>query len=91
MLTTVANLSATVDLEVFRSNEAAGAGGDLCLTVAETINSLVLTERDFLMDASGLSPGDTLDVRLTLAIRDTVTTTVVRGIVGAVRLLCNVR
>ncbi|MBT9153052.1 MAG: hypothetical protein DDT35_01279 [Firmicutes bacterium] len=91
MLTTAASLSATVDLEVFHSLNGAVVGGDICHSPAQTINSVGLFEREFLIDSSGLSPGDTLDVRLTLAIRDTATTTVVRGFVGLVRLLCDVR
>jgi len=91
MLTTVADTTATADLEVYLSDEEAGAGADLCATAAQSINSLTLADKDFTITASGLSPGDVLDVRLALAINDAAGEVAVLGIVGAVKLLCDTR
>jgi hypothetical protein len=88
MLTTISDGTATIDFAVYRSNDEAGIGSDLSTTTAATtINSLVLSNKDFVITATSLSPGDTLDIRMAIAIADTATATAVKGIVGSVELL----
>jgi hypothetical protein len=91
MQTTVASVSATADLVAYKSDDEAGIGSDLCATAAQSINSLVLADKDFTITATTLAPGDVLDVRLHLAINDAATATAVIGIVGKAALLCDIR
>lgn len=91
MVTTVADTAATIDVECYESDGEAGVGSDLCTTAAQTINSLTLADKDFTITESGLSPGDVLDLRITMAINDAATGTAVQGQVGKVSLLCDIR
>ena len=92
MFTTIADTSATIDFEAYRANDEAGIGSDLSTTTpATTINSVVLANKDFVITAASLQPGDTLDIRLSLAINDGATVTAVIGLVGAVELLLGVK
>lgn len=91
MLTTVADTSATIDVECYESNSEAGIGSDLCTTSATTINSLTLADKDFSITASGLVAGDWLDVRITTAVNDAASGTAVKAIIGKVSLLCDIR
>ncbi len=91
MLTTVADVSATVDAEVFKSNGETGIGSDLVTTAATSINSMALANKDFTVDPSGLSAGDVLDLRVKLAINDAATATAVKGIIGAAALLLDIK
>jgi hypothetical protein len=92
METTVADNSATVDLEVYESDYEGDAAGptDLCATAAQSINSLTHADKDFTITATGLAAGDWLDVRLAVAVNDAATGTVVLARVGNVNLLCDV-
>lgn len=91
MLTTVASATATIDFEVYRSDDEAGIGSDLCTTAATTINSLTLADKDFTITPASLLPGDTLDIRMAVAINDSATGTAVIGIVGSVEVLLDVK
>lgn len=92
MLTTIADTTATIDVEVYKLNEEAGVdGADLVSTAALSINSLTLADKDFTITASSLNPGDQLDVRITIAINDAATATAVKGIIGSAKLLCDIR
>lgn len=91
MLTTVADTTATIDFQVYQSDEEAGISADLCQTAAQSINSLTLADKDFTIDPSVLSPGNALDIRMALAINDGATATAVIGIVGAVKLRYHTR
>jgi hypothetical protein len=80
MKTTVANGSATVDFEVYKKNDSTGlVGSDLVSTSATTINSLTAADKAFTIDPTGLSGGDELDIRVTIAITDSGTGTAVIG------------
>lgn len=71
MLTTVADTSAALDVQVFLDDEDGTAGAaDLCETAAQSINSLTFADKDFTIDGSGLSPGDTIDIRISIAAVD---------------------
>jgi hypothetical protein len=77
MKTTVADTSATVDFECYRSNDAGGIGSDLCTTSAQSINSLSASNKDFVITPASLLPGDMLDIRMTIATVDSATGTAV--------------
>ncbi len=93
MLTTVADQSCTVDVEVYKSDEDSTSTGDLCTdaAVSDNMNSLVFADIDFTISPTTLSPGDILDVRLKVTADDDATPTVVKGCIGSVQLLCDVR
>lgn len=91
MLTTVADTSATVDVEAYKSDSEAGIGADLCATSATTINSLTPADKDFTITPTSLAAGDWLDVRVAVAVNDGATATAVKAIIGSVELLCDIR
>lgn len=91
MLTTIADVAATIDAEAYKSNGEAGIGSNLVTTAAITINSLTLADKTFTVDASGLLPGDWLDLRVTLAVNDSATATAVKGIIGEAFLLLDIK
>ena len=91
MLTTIADGTATVDVEVYKCDEEAGIGSDLCTTAATDINSVTLGDKDFVITPAGLAPGDLLDIRISTAINDGATATAVIGIIGAAKVLLDIR
>ncbi len=91
MNTTISDGTATVDVECYEVDQTGGIGSDLCTTNATSINSTTNSDKDFSITASGLAPGDILDVRITIAITDTATGTAVIGEIGSVELLCDIR
>jgi len=91
MLTTVADTTATVDLQVYKSDEDSTSTGDLCATAATTINSLVFADKDFTITATTLNPGDVLDVLIDVNVEDTTDAGAMTAVVGSVQLLCDVR
>jgi len=91
MTTTVADGSATVDIECYKSNREAGVGSDLCATAAQSINSLTFSDKDFAITPTGLTAGDVLDIRLTLAVADTATGTAVIADIGAIEMLVDIK
>lgn len=92
MLTTVADNSATLDVEAYRQDEDTTlTGSDICATAAQSINSLVFANKDFIITATTLGPGDALDIRIAVAVNDAATGTVVNACVGAVSLLADVK
>ncbi|MHC4178261.1 MAG: hypothetical protein ACYSWU_12190 [Planctomycetota bacterium] len=91
MLTTVADGSATLDVQAYKSDREAGIGADICATAAQSVNSLTLADKDFTITPATLSPGDVLDVRIAFYIDDTGDAGVMKGIVGAAELLCDVK
>lgn len=91
MLTTVADTSATVDVECYAVDKEGSIGSDLCSTSAKSINSLTFADQDFTIDGSGLVAGDWLDVRITVAVTDSATATAVIAAIASVELLCDVR
>lgn len=92
MVTTVADTSATVDVEAYESDrEGAVDGSDLVTTSATTINSLTFGDDDFTVTATALAPGDVLDVRITVSVNDGASGTEVKARLGAVELLCDIK
>lgn len=91
MLTTIADVAATLDCEVFEVNKEAGIGSDLCITAVQSINSVTLADKDFTITAAALLPGDLLDIRIALLVNDGATVTEVKGIIGFAELLCDIK
>lgn len=91
MLTTLADTSATVDVEAYKSDDEAGIGSDLVTTAATTINSLTLTDIDFNLTTGALVAGDTLDWRISVAINDAASVTPVIGIIGAISAMLDIK
>lgn len=87
MITTVADTSATVDVECYVEDADGAVGSDICATAAQSINSTDKANKDFTITPTGLAPGDVLDVRLTVAIVDSATGTAVIGEISRLALL----
>ncbi len=91
MVTTIAGTSCTIDVEAYRVGKDNSLGSDLCATAAQSINSLTFANKDFTITSSGLSPGDVLDIRVTISVVDAATGTAVIGAIGGADLLCDVK
>lgn len=92
METHVADVSATIDVEIYKDKrDGTISGSDLVTTAAQSINSLVFADKSFDLDESTLSPGDSLDIRISIAVNDAASATAVIGSIGAVEVLMNVR
>jgi len=86
-----AQVSCTVDVECYESNKTGGVGSDLCATAAVDMNSASFADKDFVITAGGLAPGDLLDIRITIAINDTGGAGACEGAIGSLELLCDIR
>ncbi|KKL58345.1 hypothetical protein LCGC14_2226310 [marine sediment metagenome] len=91
MKTTVADNTATLDVQAYESDEEEGISADLCTTAAQDINSLTLADIDFTITPTALAPGDMLDVRIAVAINDAASGTAVKGIIGSAARLCDIK
>ena len=93
MITTVSDTTATLDVEAYKLQEDPddAIGSDLVSTAATTINSLTFANIDFVVTPSGLSPGDILDVRVTIAVNDAAGATAVIAAFTIAKLLADVR
>ena len=92
VITTVADVSCTLDAEVFLSDGETGIGADICATAAKSINGGVsFANYDFSITPATLSPGDVLDVRIAIACDDGSGATAVIGCVGQSVLRCDTK
>lgn len=91
MLTTIADVAATLDAQMFKSNGETGIGSDLVSTSAINVNQTSLADRDFAIDSSGLLAGDWLDLRIAFLVNDAATVPEVRGIIGEAKYLLDIR
>jgi len=91
METTIASTSCAVDLEAFVVGSGTTVGSDLVTTAATTMNSLTAADKDFVIDASGVDPGQVLQCRLSIACDYTGTATAVTPVIISVALLCDTR
>ncbi len=89
MLTNAADTTATLDVECYKNDEDNTVSADLCTTAAQSMNSTVFADLDFVITATSLSPGDMLDVRIVTAINDASTGAEVIGCVAAIKRLCD--
>jgi hypothetical protein len=90
METTVADTTCTVDAEAYVGSDGA-LGSDLVTTAAVSMNSLSAANYDFTINATGVDPGDLLEVRLSIASNDAATATAVTPAIYSVSLLCDTR
>lgn len=91
MVTTVADTAATVDLEAYLSNGEGGIGSDLVATAAQSANSLTFADLDFTITATTVTAGATLDCRIAFLVNDGATGTEVKGRIGKVSRLLDVK
>lgn len=91
MVTTVADVTCTIDVECYRLDKITGIGSDLCSTPATTINSLVFATKQFSINPSTLVAGDVFDVRIAIACNDAATATAVIPTIAAIDMLCDIR
>lgn len=91
MVTTIADVSCTVDIEAYRLDEDGAVGSDLCAIAAQSINSLAKANKDFTITATTLGPSDRLDVRVTVAVNDAATATAVIAELSRIALMCDIR
>lgn len=91
MLTTVADVSCTVDVECYQVDKAGGISADLCATAAQTINNLTPAEKSFAITPTALEPGDLLDVRIKIACNDAATATAVTPSIASIDLACDIK
>ena len=94
MITSVADQGASLDCSVYKQEDDPddAIGSDLYAGAAlTTFNALVFINLDFSITATGLSPGDILDVLITTSVDDNATGTAVIGGISYAQLLCDVR
>lgn len=91
METTVADVSATIDLQAYKPSGTGTVGSDLVTTAAQSINSLTAADKDFVIDATGIDPGDKLICVLTIATNDAATATAVTACVYSALRRCDTR
>lgn len=90
-LTTVADTSLVVDLELYEVDTNGGVGSDLCATAAQSINNLTLANKDFTITATNLVRGDILDFRITVTVVDSATGTAVKAKITEIAFLLDIR
>ncbi len=91
MNTTESDGTATVDVECYADDEDGGVSADLCSTAAQSINSISLASKDFVITPTTLEPGMVLDFRVTIAITDAATGTAVIGEISRMAILRDIR
>lgn len=83
----VANTTADIDANLFKSNENGGVtGSDLCVTSAITHNSTSWVTQVFTITTTGLSPGDEIDIYLRHTVNDSGGATGAKGEIGGVAI-----
>lgn len=88
VITNVSDNTAVVDVDVFENDKAGGVGSQLVTSAAQSINSLVFTDKDFTINAASINPGDVLDIKVTIDITDdTANSAAVYGGIGSVSIL----
>lgn len=85
METTVADTTATVDIECYQLDADGTISADLCATAAQSINSLTAAAKAFSITATTLNPGDQLDVRIAVAVNDAASGT---AVIAAIYKVC---
>lgn len=88
---TVSDTTSTLDAVIYEVSKAGAAGSDLCATAAQSINSATAAEKSYTVTATGLSPGDVLDVRIHVAIEDGATGTPVVATISDIRFTLGCR
>lgn len=87
----VLNTAATIDAEVYMSDDEGGVSADLNTTAAQNVNSATFTTLVFAINGASLSPGDTLEIYLVAVANDSGGTTNGRIEIGSVWLVTTTR
>lgn len=91
MVAKVADVSAMVDLQVYRADGDGTTVGDICATAATSINSLALADVDFTINTATVDPGDRLLCVVTVAINDAASVDPVEAVITNIVRLCDTR
>lgn len=91
MVTTIADVTCTIDVQAYKLDKLTGISADLCTTAAITINSLVFGAKVFAITSSGLAAGDVFDVRVAIACNDAATGTAVTPTIAGIDLLADIK
>lgn len=92
MKTTAADVSCTIDFEAYLTGEnSLISGSDLVTTSATTINSTSFAAKQFTLTSSNLSPGDEIDVRVSIACNDAATVASVIPMIAKLSILADIR
>ena len=88
----IADATSELDLVCYKVDEELGISADLCATTIQDMNSAVYADFDFTITSAALSPGDILDVRIEIDGTDAGNAAAnITGVIGATKLLCDVR
>jgi hypothetical protein len=90
METALADVSCTIDAEAYVGADGV-LGSDLVTTAAQSMNSLSAAAYTFTVNATGVDPGDLLEVRLSISSNDAATATAVTPAIYSIALLCDTR
>ena len=91
METTVADVTAYVDLQAYIVNGSGLVGSDLVTTSLIAMNNLTAADCDFVLSAGSVDPGDHIMCVLTLSVEDSATATAVIANAYSVVLRCDTR
>ena len=90
MDTAVADTSCYLDMEGFVPDTDGSVGSDICATSQQDMNSLTRANYDFEFTTTNMTHGEQIDIRISIAITDAATGTVI-GEISDLRLLRDVR
>ncbi len=90
MVTTIADTSALLGFNVYRSSQDGLGSADLNATSAQSVNSLTSANKDYVITPTTLLPGDDLHIKMTLTIIDGATVGAVLGTINHVELRATV-
>jgi hypothetical protein len=88
--TAIADVSCTVDFEVYESDEDLTLSADLVTTAATSMNSVTFANYDFVVTPTGLIAGSVLDFRIAIACNDAATA-IVEPTIASLKLMCDIR
>jgi len=91
MVTTVADTTATIDVEAYPDDGDGTVSADICSTGATTINSLTAAAKTFTLNAGSLVAGSKLQIRINLTINDAAGATAVIGQVNDCYVLADIK
>lgn len=91
METTVADTAANVDLQAWISNGSGGVGTDLVSSTASNCNSLTPADKDFVLTAGSIDPGDRIQCVISFFVQDGASNTAVTGAIYEVSVRCDTR
>lgn len=91
MLGHVADVTATILAAVYKSDREAGIGSNLIAASASSMNSVSLADVAFTVTPTGLAVGDTLDIRVAIAVNDAATGSSVKAVIGEAAMLLNIK